>query len=51
MFDKFDNNTIAIIAIGTALIIGTYTKQTEIVTGAVGALAGFITGKGKSSND
>jgi len=42
---KIDNNTMAIFFIGVALVIGTLTRQTEVVTGALGALAGFVTSK------
>jgi len=43
--NKLDNNTMAIFFIGVALVIGTVMRQTEIVTGALGALAGFVTAK------
>ena len=42
---RIDNNTIAVAAISIGLIIGIMTKQTEIATAAMGALAGFVTAK------
>lgn len=44
-FDFINNDTIAIMFIGTIGIIGVITKQETIVSAAIGAVGGFMGAK------
>lgn len=44
-FEFINNDTIALIFLGTVAIIGVITKQETVVTASLGAIGGFIGAK------
>jgi len=45
MFNFINNDTIALIVLGSVAIIGAITKQDIIVSASIGAIAGYIGAK------
>ena len=45
MFKFIDNNTVALILLGSVAIIGAITKQDVFAASAIGAIGGFIGAK------